>query len=323
MRVHGAGGTNALAEGWKYCLRHGDQKLELTEGKMTVGRSRHCDLSIQEPSISRKHVFLTVGGDVIQLQDLGSSNGTFINESQVIGESSLRHEDILRLGNARLTVEIRPDGGSGPEAPPTRSSANLAETADTAKIETLSADASAGTSPRLVMPGVTPAVTPVMPNALDLESLADDPDSQPTKRLDTSAIDWSLLQGERAGFWPRFGATAVDALWVVALAWVGHRFGNLLGALVAPVVLLVVTWLGWSYWGTTPGKRLFRLYVFTVDAEVPGRPGTGLVVAAIRLTSCFLSFLLFGLGFVAITFSPARLALHDRLSGTFVLRKNS
>ena len=100
-----------MAEGWSYCLKHGDETLELSEGKITLGRSRQCDLSVQEPSISRKHAFLTVGGGRIRVQDLGSSNGTFVNERDAVGELELRDGDTLRLGNAVLTVVIHPHAG--------------------------------------------------------------------------------------------------------------------------------------------------------------------------------------------------------------------
>ncbi len=117
--VHGA--VTALAEGWSYRLGYGEQKLDLAEGKLTVGRSRDCDVSIQEPSISRKHVFLTVGSGKILLQDLGSSNGTFTNSRRVRGEAELRDGDVLRLGDAELEVDIEssvPEEARGDPAPP-------------------------------------------------------------------------------------------------------------------------------------------------------------------------------------------------------------
>lgn len=272
-----------MAEGWKYRLRYGDRQLELSEGKLTVGRSRHCDLSIQEPSISRKHVYATVGAGRILIQDLGSSNGTFVNGKPAAGESTLRHGDELRLGNAVLGVEIRRRGeglDSRPGSPALRS-----------------------------------------PEAAAKASGDEDDSGAPTQHLDPSAIDWQALQGERAGFWPRLGAVVADGLWVAGLGWLGNRVAGRPGALAAPAVLLLATWLGWGLWGTTPGKRLFDLYVFCVDTEEPGRPGTGLVVAALRLAGCCLSVLLFGLGFLAVAVSPSRLALHDRLAGTYVVRR--
>lgn len=273
-----------MAEGWQYHLRYGDRRLELVEGKLTVGRSRHCDLSIAEPSISRKHVFCTVGAGRILIQDLGSSNGTFVNGRPAAGESALHDGDELRLGNAVIGVEILCHQD--------------------------------GFEPRKGAPPPSPA-DGAAPESTDSE----DDSGVPTQHLDPSAIDWEVLEGVRAGFWPRLGAAAVDGLWASGLGWLGNRLAGQPGALAAPALLLLVTWLGWGLWGTTPGKRLFGLYVFSVDTEVPRRPGTGLLVAALRLAACFLSVLLFGLGFLAVAASPSRLALHDRLAGTYVVRK--
>ncbi len=110
-----------MAGGWIYRLKHGEQTLELTEGTLTVGRSRHCDLSIADPSISRKHVFFSIDGGRIRLQDLGSSNGTFVNDERVQGEAVLRDGDRLRLGDAELDVEVERH-----IAPPASSVASLA-----------------------------------------------------------------------------------------------------------------------------------------------------------------------------------------------------
>lgn len=300
-----------LARGWKYRLWYGARHMELAEGKLTVGRSRHCDLSIQEPSISRKHIFISVGAGEIRLQDLGSSNGTYVNEVKVVGESALHDGDQLRLGNAELGVEIRQigaeTGGQTTFPAPEESSIEAQETAvyerqpDTWKTK-------------------RPKRRPIFALVEDA-SMPDDPDAEPTKHLDSPEIEWNVLRVERAGFWPRLAAVAADGLWVALLAWAGRFLGGQEGALVAPAALLLVTWLGWAFWGTTPGKRLFGLYVFAIEAEEPGRPGTGLVVSAIRVASSILSVLLFGLGFMAIAFSPSRQALHDRLAATFVVRK--
>ncbi len=288
-----------MAEGWKYRLRYGDRKLELAEGKLTVGRSRHCDLSIQEPSISRKHVFVTVGAGRILIQDLGSSNGTYVNGRPAVGESALHDGDELRLGHAALEVEIR-SAEDGLEARPD------------------------SPSPIADHPPRGSTVDPAVVSAgQEGSSIAADQDDSavPTQHLDSMAVDWKALEGERAGFWPRLAAVVVDGLWGSGLVWLGLRLAGQPGALAAPVVLLAVTWLGWAVWGTTPGKRLFGLYVYSVESEVPGRPGTGPVLAALRLAGCLLSVLLFGLGFLAVAFSPSRLALHDRLAGTYVVRK--
>ena len=50
----------------------------------TIGRSQECNLPIDEPGLSRIHARMIPGGDGVQLEDLGSTNGTFINDERVV-----------------------------------------------------------------------------------------------------------------------------------------------------------------------------------------------------------------------------------------------
>jgi pSer/pThr/pTyr-binding forkhead associated (FHA) protein len=72
-------------------------------GTMTVGRAADCDISIPGEEISRKHAKLQVQVDGIQVEDLGSSNGTFINGKRV--QSGLaKGGDELRLDTVRFML---------------------------------------------------------------------------------------------------------------------------------------------------------------------------------------------------------------------------
>ena len=51
---------------------------------MTIGRSQECDLQIDETGLSRLHARLIPIGDGVQLEDLGSTNGTYINDKRVV-----------------------------------------------------------------------------------------------------------------------------------------------------------------------------------------------------------------------------------------------
>lgn len=95
-----------MTDRWKYFLEFQNQRQELKPQRQVVGRSRKCDLSIPDPSASRKHVVLTPGEGLIALEDLGSSNGTFINGEQIQGTGILRHDDQLSLGDAEVKVVI-------------------------------------------------------------------------------------------------------------------------------------------------------------------------------------------------------------------------
>jgi hypothetical protein len=50
-----------------------------------LGRSNKCDLVINHPSVSRRHVLLSVDEAGMRVTDLGSTNGTFIDDIRVAG----------------------------------------------------------------------------------------------------------------------------------------------------------------------------------------------------------------------------------------------
>ena len=128
-----------------------------------------------------------------------------------------------------------------------------------------------------------------------------------------------------AGFWRRLLAWLLDSLWMTAVA-VGASYlaggprtvpGGLVLSGVAGLLAVVVPLLGWSRWGTTPGKRLLRLYVCPLEGGV----GVGFGKALLRWVGYLLSACLFGLGFLMIGFSAAKRGLHDLVAGTYVGRK--
>jgi uncharacterized RDD family membrane protein YckC len=130
-----------------------------------------------------------------------------------------------------------------------------------------------------------------------------------------------------APFLPRLAAAAVDLAWLAGLgagaAWVAAAAGSgQLAAAVAGGGVFAVAWaavslLGWSRSGTTPGMRLFHLYVCDLD----GRPGIGARQAGRRLLACLLSLLTCGLGFLRAGQAADRRALHDHLAATYVARR--
>lgn len=81
--------------------------LEVKPEKSTVGRLEDNTFSIPEPSVSSHHCELWTKGDDIVVKDLGSTNGSFINELQLAAEKEavLRPGQVLRLGQIQLRFE--------------------------------------------------------------------------------------------------------------------------------------------------------------------------------------------------------------------------
>lgn len=77
-----------------------------------VGRSRACEVVSPDARVSRRHCRISRTGDGWRVEDLGSSNGTFVGGEPVTGERRLVDGDVVRLGSSgpswRVTV------GSGP-----------------------------------------------------------------------------------------------------------------------------------------------------------------------------------------------------------------
>lgn len=100
--------------GWQVIVEiPGKPPVELKPGEVLIGRSRSCALQIPESTVSRQHARLRVGpeGQVV-VEDLGSSNGTFVNGERVIGSRALLHGDRLVVGEAELRVSILPPVGA-------------------------------------------------------------------------------------------------------------------------------------------------------------------------------------------------------------------
>jgi hypothetical protein len=73
-------------------------------GTLTLGRSAECDISIASDEISRHHAKLQVVPDGVMVEDLGSANGTFVNNQRVHGGTLMKPGDELRLDTVRFML---------------------------------------------------------------------------------------------------------------------------------------------------------------------------------------------------------------------------
>ena len=77
--------------------------------KTTLGRSSHNTLIMKTVEASRHHADIVKDGDRYCLRDLGSSNGTYLNDVRVHGEMPLADGDEIRIGNCTLLFRLSDD----------------------------------------------------------------------------------------------------------------------------------------------------------------------------------------------------------------------
>ena len=91
---------------WKIQAISGDltgQEISI-ERDMLVGRHQQADIVLQQSDISRKHAAFLCKDQALWLQDLNSSNGTFINDVRLEGESLLKEGDIIQFASVKFSV---------------------------------------------------------------------------------------------------------------------------------------------------------------------------------------------------------------------------
>ena len=81
-------------------------RATLPPGEYVIGREAGVDLRADTPLLSRKHARLTINYDHCLLEDLGSSNGTFVNNRPVAEPTRLFPNQSIRLG-PDITLEVR------------------------------------------------------------------------------------------------------------------------------------------------------------------------------------------------------------------------
>lgn len=77
------------------------QRYDLSNHSLTVGREQGSDILLDEPSVSRNHAELRRQGSQVLVHDLGSTNGTLVNDKPVT-ETILEDADRLTFGNVTL-----------------------------------------------------------------------------------------------------------------------------------------------------------------------------------------------------------------------------
>jgi hypothetical protein len=88
----------------RFRLRFLLQEIDLGPGVTVVGRSATCQITIDDPLVSREHARILVEEHRITVEDLGSRNGVRVNGKAVRGVTELSDADRIRIGSQELVL---------------------------------------------------------------------------------------------------------------------------------------------------------------------------------------------------------------------------
>ena len=268
-------------------LALGADVYSLDGPRLVVGRSRSCDIRLRDDTVSRLHAALVWRGGTLVLEDLGSSNGTWVNGERVLTPRSVAAGDALRFGSLKGTIEA----GTAAVTPAIAAAAPGVASAPALPVASsnhthglvLGKPASFGLRLLALLADIglftLGSLLPFLPLAI-------------------------VFVGERRQLIP---ATLIRTLPTMAF------FAGVCGVLW---LLFVFIYLidGWARRGGSPGMRLLGLRLFDWRQRIP----IGYGRAWLRLGATLVTVLTLGLGFLLIPFRKDKRALHDLLAGTLV-----
>ncbi len=82
-----------------------------TKPEITLGREPGCDFPLDDQAVSSQHARLSYHHQQWWLEDLASTNGTYLNDEPVTSPVVITHGDELRLGHLGIKVEIGAEDG--------------------------------------------------------------------------------------------------------------------------------------------------------------------------------------------------------------------
>ena len=87
-------------------LAVGGRRLIVPPGGGTIGRSRACDVVLDDAGVSRRHAEIRPYAEGWTLEDLGSTNGVRVNGRQIHGAQPLRPGDRVEIGSTEIVFEL-------------------------------------------------------------------------------------------------------------------------------------------------------------------------------------------------------------------------
>ncbi len=86
--------------------KHPGQEIAVQGSEFLVGRAPECKLRPNSDMVSRRHCMITIVEGRVTIRDLGSRNGTIVNNKKIAGEHELRTGDKLKIGPLEFEVHL-------------------------------------------------------------------------------------------------------------------------------------------------------------------------------------------------------------------------
>jgi uncharacterized RDD family membrane protein YckC len=343
--------------------RRGDV-IPVDRPSLSLGRQLANDVVLPDERVSRQHARLDQTAEGLYITDVGSSNGTFVNNTPIQGPTRLRPGDVVEVGGSRLVVRALAAEGPATLAPG-KSAAEWVPPAPRAWSAPVPEPAApAPAAPAWSPPAAEPSPPAPAPSAPAAEWAPASPAAwaaPPAEAWPGAQAGWGVrTEGPppvhvRAGFGRRTAAYLIDAL-ILSIpsvivsqlilqpavqrleqlstmaspseAEIGAAVGGFFGAIV---VYTLIVWvgaalyyaLGWAKVGYTPGKKLMNLKVVRADGHPPS-VGRAVVRYAILYGLPWPVVLLtvwISLISILMVLGGEKRGLHDRLAGTYVVRR--
>ena len=102
-------GTSSKEKKWTLSVEAGPKELRgvkiVVTGTVIVGRSPGADIVIAASYVSGRHAQFKLMGQNLFVEDLGSTNGTAVNNRMITAPTSLKNNDVVNVGD--VTIRVR------------------------------------------------------------------------------------------------------------------------------------------------------------------------------------------------------------------------
>ncbi|MCZ2340297.1 MAG: FHA domain-containing protein [Bacteroidales bacterium] len=183
---------------------HQGKTIAIPGPQFFIGRDPSCHLRPASPAISKKHSVIFVREGKLYIRDLGSTNGTFVNEELITGDREITHGDQIKVGPLDFAIQLVPSRPSDstplPEALQSRTPSGSQKPAPKPSEKPTEAGVRSALTPTPSATKPVPAATPAKPKASNsgsgdpddiaamLLGLDDDPSGNPPEVPEGSTV---------------------------------------------------------------------------------------------------------------------------------------